>query len=266
MSTFPDKPPDSRNYSGTNPNTFFDLADRQNEYFNTFFTRVVTPYRLYQKNDPFYLPFGFLHLTQVDVKNQTHKVNREKMLHTVHNYLFVQHHFHRTNPLIHMKSRLQYADTKLTSPYYINYSYIIQPNYCKCTLRIFEPIKKYFLFLPPYANTNRPILVPLEYTQCLERGTTKCMCDHTFNLLYRDWMTDNLDNREPSAEDTEMLNHLFALQSHCNVDLFPRDLAACLTGDQDFWEFFGDPDNRALTLKLKIGRRPQSYIIGLTVP
>ena len=186
MSTFPYKPPDSRNYSGTNANTFFDLADRQNEYLNRFFTRVVTPYRLYQKNDLFYLPFVFLRLTQVDVKNQTHIVNREKMLHTVHNYLFVQHHFHRTNPLIHMKSRLQYADTKLTSPYCMNYSYIIQSNFCECTLRNFEPIKKYFLFFAALckhksSDTCSPRVSPV----CRKRNHEKHVWPHLQSPLQR---------------------------------------------------------------------------------
>ena len=81
-----------------------------------FFTRCVTPYLIYQKYDPFYLQFGVLHPTQMDVNNQTHKVNRVKMLHTIHNYLFVQQHLHRTNSLINMNLRVQNAKTKLTSP------------------------------------------------------------------------------------------------------------------------------------------------------
>ena len=110
------------------------------------------------------------------------------MLHTMHNYLFVQHHFLHTYPIIHMSSRLQYANTKSTSPYYMNYSYIIQPNYCEGTLRNFDPIKNYFIFSPFYTKTNRPILVPIEYLQCVEGGATKCTYGHTFNLFYRDWM------------------------------------------------------------------------------
>ena len=84
---------------------------------------------------------------QMDVNNQTQKVIRTKMLHTIHNYLFVQHRFHRTNPLVHMNSRLQYANAELTSPYYMNYSYIIDSNYCEGTLRNFVPIMNFFLVL-----------------------------------------------------------------------------------------------------------------------
>ena len=125
----------------------------------------------------------------MDVNNTLQKVIRLKMLHTVHNCLFVQHHFHRTNPLIHMNSRLQYANTKLT--------------------------------------------------------TTKCVHGHTFNLLYKDWMADKLDNRETSQEETQIFNHLLALQPHCYVDQYPRALAACLARDPDFLAFFLDSDNRA---------------------
>ena len=99
---------------------FFALADRPNDYLNTFFTPDTAPYKTNAKYDPFYLQYGFLHPTQIDVNNTTHKVNRVKMLHTMHNDLFVQRHFQQTNPIIHMNSRLQNVNTKLTSPYYIN--------------------------------------------------------------------------------------------------------------------------------------------------
>ena len=163
----------------------------------------------------------------------------------MHNYLFVHHHFQHTDPIIHMNSHPQYANTKLTSTYYMNFSYIIQPIYCEGTLRNFDPINNYFIFSPLYAKTNRPILVPLEYPQYVEGGATKCAYGHTFNLLYRDWMVDQLDNQQPSQEETQIFNHLLALQPHCNDDLYPRALAACLARDPEFLAFFRDPDNRA---------------------
>ena len=103
------------------------------------------------------------------------------MLHTMHSYLFVQHRFHRTNPIIHVKSRSQYANTKLTSPYYMIHSFINQPNNCEGTFRSFEPIKNYFNFSPLYAKSNRPILVPIEYMQCVQGGATKCTHGHTLS-------------------------------------------------------------------------------------
>ena len=134
---------------------FFALADRPNFYFNTFFSRDTVPYKIYAKYDPFFLQFGFLHPTQMDVNDTIHKVNRVKMLHTMHNFLFVQHHFQHTNPLIHMNSRLQYAKTNLTSPYDMNYSYVIKPNFCQGALRNFDPIK-IFHFLPPLLQGESP--------------------------------------------------------------------------------------------------------------
>ena len=144
-----------------------------------------------------------------------------------------------------MNSRLQYANTKLISPYYMNYSYIIQPNYCEGTLRNFDPIKNYFIFSPLYTKTNRPILVPIEYLQCAEGGATTCTYGHNFNLLYRDWMVDKLENRQPSQEEKLIFNNLLALQPLCNTDTYPRALAAGLSRDPEFLAFFRDPDNRA---------------------
>ena len=210
-----------------------------------FLTRDTAPYKIYAKYDPFYLQFGFLHPTQMDVNNTTHKVNRVKKLLTMRNYLFVQHHFQHANSIIHMNSRLQYANTKLTSPYHMNYSYIIQPNYYKGSLCNLDPIKSYFIFSLLYAKTNRPILVPIEYLQCVEGGATRCTYGHTSNLLYTDWIADKLDNRQPSPEEIQIFNHLLALQPQCNADLYPRAIAACLARDPEFLAFFRDPDNRA---------------------
>ena len=217
---------------------FFALADQPNDYLNTFLTRDTAAYKIYAKYDPIYLQFGFLHPTKLDVNNTTHEVTRVKMLNTMHTYLFVQHHFQHTNPIIHMNSRLQFANTKLTSPYYMNYSYIIKPNYCEGTRRNSDPIKNYFIFSPLYAKTFRHILVPIEYLQCVEGGATKCAYRHTLNLLYRDWMADKLDNRQPSPEETQIFNHPLALQPHCNADLYPRALAAFLARDLEFLAFF----------------------------
>ena len=187
-------------------------------------------------------------------------VNRVKMLHTFHNYLFVQHHFHRTNPLIHLNSRLQYPNTKLTSPYFIIYSYIIQSNYCEGTLSNFDPIKNYFLLSPLYANTNRPILVPIEYLHRVEGGATKCMHGHTLNLIYRVWMADKRDNGQPSQEETQIFNRLLALQPPSNVDIYPRALAACLERGPKFLIFSETQTIELRILSSNIERRPQSYI------
>ena len=189
---------------------FFALAFRQNDYLNTMFKRDIAPYRIYQKYDSFYLQFCFWHPTQIGVINQTHKVNRTKMLHNIHNYPFVQHHLHRTNPLIHIISRLQYVNTILTSPYYHNYNCIINPNYCKGTIQNFEPIKNYFLFLQLSVKTHLLILDPIEYLRCVEGGATKRMYEHNFKHFYRDRIVDKLANHEPSAEESQILSNLLA--------------------------------------------------------
>ena len=111
--------------------------------------------------------------------------------------------------------------------------------------------QKLFLLFAPYAKTHRPILVPHEYPPCVDGIAAKCIYGHTFNLLYRDWMVDKLANREPTPEETQILNQFLALQTHCNADLYPRELAACLAEDKDFLEFLRDPDNQAPDLEFE---------------
>ena len=96
---------------------------------------------------PLLPPVWFLlHPKQVDVNNQTHKVIGTKILHTIQNYLFVQHLLHRTSPLVHINPRLQYGITKLTSPYYMNYSYVSCPTTAKATSVILLRSKTTFCF------------------------------------------------------------------------------------------------------------------------
>ena len=151
----------------------------------------------------------------------------------------------------------------------MNYSYLINSTYCESTLRKFDLIKSYFLFSPLYAKTQRPIVVPIEYLLCVEEGARKCMHGHTFNLLYRDLMVDKLTNREPTPEETQILNYLLALQRHCNIDLYPRALATCLARDKEFLEFHRDPDNRAPYFKFEFRKKATVlplWVHGLTIP
>ena len=146
----------------------------------------------------------------------------------------------------------------------MNYSYIIQPNYFEGALRNLEPIKNYFKFSPLYDQTNRHILVPNGYLQCVEGGATKCTYGDTCNLLYRDWMPDKLDNRQPSQKELQTFNHLLGLQPHCNADLYPRALVACLAHDPEYFAFFRDPDNRAPDFKFEY--RALQHHLRLTDP
>ena len=158
------------------------------------FIRDTTFRRIYQKYDPFLYNTDFCILHKMDVNNRTHRMSRRKMLLTIHNYLFVQRDFHRTNHFLHITSRLRFANTKITSLFYLNYSYIINSSYKEGMLRSFNLIKNYLLFISLYARMHRQIIVPIEYLQCVEGGATMSMYEQTLNLLYRDLIADNLAN------------------------------------------------------------------------
>ena len=91
-------------------------------------------------------------------------------------------------------------------------------------MRNFGPLRNFNYYVPLYARTHRPILVPIEYLERV-RGSTKCI-RVIFNLLCRDWSADNLANREPAQEE-KVLNYLLAMQPYSNADLKPRAPAAC---------------------------------------
>ena len=211
---------------------FFALADRQNDYLNLMSTRDVALYRFLKTRPLLRRPvWFFLHPTYLNANN------------TIHNYLFGEPHIHRTNLSVHVNSRLQYANSELILPYYLNYSYVINTNYCESTLHNFDAKKDCLLFSQFNARTHRPILVHIEHLQCGEGGATNCMYEETFNLLHMDWIIDKLENRDPTPEGSIKL--LKAMQPNCNTDLYPRALAACLSRDKEFVEFFRYLDNRA---------------------
>ena len=66
-------------------------------------------------------------------------------------------------------------------------------------------------------------------------------------------MNDKLNSHQPSPEETQILNHLLAMQPHCNTDLYPRVLAAFLAQDQGFLKFFRDPDNAGPDFEFEYG-------------
>ena len=47
-------------------------------------------------------------------------------------------------------------------------------------------------------------------------------------ISYRDWMNEKLNNHQPSQDEILIFHHLLDMQSHCNADLYPKVLAACL--------------------------------------
>ena len=166
---------------------------------------------------------------------------------------------------MHISSRFQYKGTKITSPFYFNNSYIINPGFCEGTLRNLVPIKSDLLFIPFYARLHLPTPVPIDYLQFVEGGATNFMNEQTFNVLYSDWIADKLANREPSAKEQQILSQVLAKHPTCNADLYPRALAACLTWDKEYLEFFRHPDNRIPDYNFRLRLRAQSQP-KVTVP
>ena len=225
---------------------FVALADRQNNNLSTMFTGDIIFYCVYQKHNLFYPQFGFLGPTQMDVKNQTQKMNRTKMLHTIHNYLLVQHHFHLASPLMHINSSLTYVNKKIISRYHLNDCYIIDPSYCEGTLRSADPIKNFFLFIPIFAWTHRPIFMSIEYLQCVEEDATKCV----YLLTHHQPPHERLDCGQASKSgavsrgttDPESLIGKATTVQCWSVSSGSRRL---LRKGQKFIEPFRNPDNRS---------------------
>ena len=175
----------------------------------------------------------------------------------IHNYLFGKHHIYRTNILVHVNSRPQYANTELISPYYLNYSYVINTNYFESTWHIFDAKKDCLLFSQLNARTHRPILVHIEQLQCGEGGATNCMYEDTFNLLYRDWIIDKLANMDPKPEGSTKL--LKAMQPPtCTLGLSPP----AFRGMRSSLNFSCTLTTGPLISKLNSAHRQLSYHIG----
>ena len=139
----------------------------------------------------------------------------------------------------------------------MNYSYIIQPNYCERTLRNLDPIKNYFLFSLLYAQTNRPILVPLEYLQFVDGGARNLQpplqgLDDEQVGRSRAITRGNTDPQPSSRVATTLQRRPF-----------PRALAAW--GSRPLRIFQGSRQS-GLTFNSNMESRPQPYNLGLTFP
>ena len=141
-------------------------------------------------------------------------------------------------PLLLINSRLQYINTKIFFKYRLNYSYIYDPSYCEVTFRNFNSIKNYFLFIPLFTRTHRPIVFPIEYFPPLRLRR----CHEVFVRI-----ANKLANQEPSAEEQQEENRLSAMHLNCNADMYPWALTACLKKDRFCW----CPHNRAPDFELE---------------
>ena len=132
------------------------------------------------------------------------------ILTSIHNYLFLQRQFHRTNPLMHMNARLQFANTKIISLYYLKFSYIINPDYCGGTLRNFNSIENYFLFIPlredPKTNPRMGTLSTHIYL--FQPSLSRLDCGQ--------FGESRAGTREASDFGTSARK-----RPHCNTDLYP---------------------------------------------
>ena len=103
----------------------------------------------------FQLSFNFLHPTTKDVQNNNYRVHEAKLIHNLFYYTIFRDTANYTD-----KSYIHIND-QLTSPYFLNYGYKLKWEYTTGTLRNFDPIKNFYLFLPKEAP-ERPLIVPLE--------------------------------------------------------------------------------------------------------
>ena len=114
----------------------------------------LSAYSIYE-HQMFQLSFNFLHPTPKDVQNNNYRVHETKLIHNLIYYTFLRDKNHNTS-----KSYIHIND-QLTSPYFLNYGYRLKWEYTLGTLRIFDPIKNYYIFQPEDAS-ERPLMVPLE--------------------------------------------------------------------------------------------------------
>ena len=116
----------------------------------------------------FQLSFNFLHPTPKDVQYNNYRVLETKLIRNLIYYTFFRDRANYTD-----KSYIHIND-QLTSPYFLNYGYKFKWEYTTGTLRIFYPIKNYYIFLSKKAS-ERPLKVPLESREPCEEY-------HTYHL------------------------------------------------------------------------------------
>ena len=91
------------------------------------------------------LSFNFLHPTPKDVQNNNYRVHETKLVHNLIYYTFLRDKIKNT-----AKSYIHIND-QITSPYFLNYGYRLKWEYIIGKLRIFDPVKNYYIFQPKEA-------------------------------------------------------------------------------------------------------------------
>ena len=103
------------------------------------------------------------------------------------------------------------------------------------------------------------MIVPIEYLQYGEGSATKCAYGHTFKILYRDWMVNNLDNRQPSQKSSNSSTTFLRCNLTATWIFIPVPLLPVLDEIPNFLPSFEIRTIAFRISSLSNERRPQSY-------
>ena len=138
---------------------------------------------------------------------------RTKQTQTYTYYCFIQNHFHLHTPSRQHHHRLQFINSKYTSPFFLNFTYYIKDTALQGILRNYDPITQRYTFCPLTKTfseeKSRPLIVPHDYIQPIEIT----ILEFIHNIKY-DHKIYNLIQNTPHefAVGTEELKTIKALQ------------------------------------------------------
>ena len=95
-----------------------------------------------------------------------------KQTHTYTYYRFIQNHFHLHIPSRQPHHRIQFINSKYSSPFFLNFTFCIKNTNFQGILRNYDPVTQMYIFCPLTKTFNdeesRPLIIPHEYIQPIE--------------------------------------------------------------------------------------------------
>ena len=102
----------------------------------------------FNKFNHFSLTFNFLTPKERDL-NCSHQIMiRIKQTHTYTYYKFFQHHYTTNTPSRNPQHRFTFINSKVTSPFFLNFTYCIKDTYMQGIILNYDPIRQVFIFCP----------------------------------------------------------------------------------------------------------------------
>ena len=196
----------------------YKFTSPRNPSLNHVVAKTSQAFKAYT-HEMFQLSFNFLHPTPKDVQCNKFKVHETKLIHNLFYYTYLRDNLPHENFI--------YINDQMTSTYFLKFAYILKNKYMKGTLRIFDPVKNYYIF-QTIENPERLLIIPIEALEPAENYHTYHIHGSVPAKPVKKFI-EYIGCRPPTDQELEIQKAVKATVPHITPNLLQNPLAYFLS-------------------------------------